>query len=127
MAAASSGVGPAALWSFCLSWVDILKAVVDFAVRKYRDPRVVMSDPGADVAAGHEQQKARITAHRSISPEIPGDYACAGDCSHPPPAPPAGSTVEVFQSGSGHEKAWVSVVGVAAAVFVAVCLFQRSR
>lgn len=63
-----------------------------------------VADVHNDTAARQRATAHTVATHKTIQPEIPGDYGCAGTCSQPPPAHPQGSrlkkrTIPEFFSG----------------------------
>ncbi len=52
------------------------------------------ADVHNDTAARQQATAHTVATHKTIQPEIPGDYGCAGTCSQPPPPHPPGSRLK---------------------------------
>lgn len=81
-----------------------------------------VSDVHNDTAARQRFTAHAVATHKTLKPEIPGDYGCAGTCSQPPPSVPAGSRLqkktvpEFFATATPQSTSYYTVVLVAALV-----------
>jgi hypothetical protein len=56
-----------------------------------------LTDVHTQAAAAQKNQARTVATHKTAKPEIPSDWGCAGTCSQPPPAAPAGSKLQKRQ------------------------------